>query len=85
MADRRELSKTRIYVDGLPSSVTKAQFDSLVSPFGKIKDLHITRTGKGFVEYETHEAAQYAIHALNSTFSICGSKGETGGIKKLII
>lgn len=64
----RELSANRIFIDGLPGHVSKAQFSSLVSPFGKIKDLVFTPTGKGIVEFETNEGAQYAILGLNSTY-----------------
>ena len=64
----------RIYVGGLPYSVTEDQLGGIFSPHGTVRDAQIimdrfTGQSKGFafVEMETDEEADRAIAALDGT------------------
>jgi RNA recognition motif-containing protein len=65
---------SKIYVGGLPYSVTEAQLNELFSPHGTVESARIVtdRTtsqsrGFGFVEMSTVDQAKSAIAVLNGT------------------
>ena len=64
----------RLFVGGLPYSVTNSQLEELFSAVGKIDSINVitdryTGQGKGFgfVEMTSEEDAQNAIKTLNGT------------------
>jgi len=62
---------TNIYVKHLDKAVTEEQLREMFSPFGSItsavimKDEKEESKGFGFINFETHEAAQAAVDAMN--------------------
>lgn len=65
---------TRIYVGGLPYSVTEQELSDLFSQHGTVESARVISDkftgqsrGFGFVEMKTDEEAQKAISALNGT------------------
>jgi RNA recognition motif-containing protein len=64
----------KLYVGGLPYSVTEGQLESLFSQHGSVQSARVISdkiTGRsrgfGFVEMGSNEEAQKAIEALNGT------------------
>ena len=65
---------SKIYVGGLPYSVTESELTELFSAHGTVESVNVITDkftgqsrGFGFVEMATAEEAQAAITALNST------------------
>jgi RNA recognition motif-containing protein len=65
---------TRIYVGGLPYSITEQELSDLFSQHGTVESARVISDkftgqsrGFGFVEMKTDEEAQKAISALNGT------------------
>ncbi|MGH7845094.1 MAG: RNA recognition motif domain-containing protein [Candidatus Binatia bacterium] len=65
---------SKLYVGGLPYSVTEGQLESIFSPHGSVESARVISdkiTGRsrgfGFVEMASTEEAQKAIEALNGT------------------
>lgn len=64
----------KLYVGGLPYSVTEGQLEEIFSPHGSVQSARVISdkfTGRsrgfGFVEMGSDEEAQKAIQALNNT------------------
>lgn len=64
----------KLYVGGLPYSVTEGQLEEIFAPHGSVQSARVISdkfTGRsrgfGFVEMATQEEAQKAIEALNDT------------------
>lgn len=64
----------RLYVGGLPYSVTEDQLHAMFTPFGQVASANVITDkltgqskGFGFVEMSTDEEAQAAIQNLNGT------------------
>jgi RNA recognition motif-containing protein len=63
----------KIYVGGLPSSITDSQLQELFAPYGNVQSARVIidratgqSKGFGFVEMATPDEARKAILALNS-------------------
>jgi RNA recognition motif-containing protein len=64
----------KLYVGGLPYSVTDEQLEQLFTPHGTVESARVVTDrytdrsrGFGFVEMSTQEEAEKAIQALNGT------------------
>ena len=66
------MAEKRVFVGGLPYSVSDAQLSELFAPHGTVESAHVITdqmTGRsrgfGFVEMSTVEEAEAAVEALN--------------------
>lgn len=71
---KEEIMGNKLYVGGLPYSVTEGQLEEIFSPHGSVQSARVISdkfTGRsrgfGFVEMGSDEEAQKAIQALNNT------------------
>ena len=64
---------TNVYVKNVDTSVTAEEFEELFNQFGKVTsavvqtDEHGNSKGFGFVNFESHDAAQKAVEALHDS------------------
>ncbi|KAJ7219326.1 polyadenylate binding protein [Mycena pura] len=85
--DEMKAQFTNLYVKNLDPEVTEEEFEKLFAQFGTVTSavVQVDDEGKGkgfgFVNYESHEAAQIAVDALNDT-EVNGRKLYVGRAQK---
>ncbi|CAE7262313.1 BRN1 [Symbiodinium natans] len=96
------MGENKLFVGSLPPDITKEEIEFVFKTYGAVTDVHViagdrnrSQTGQAcaFVMYESREAAETAIQALNSVYKIredapnaiqvnwarSGNKGKDGG------